>query len=360
MYKSTKSNEVPEALQRKIPFFNIHHHPTVLDSVSRHLKGFASQLVDIRCKDCWLRKHDCYCSYLANRKDVYRESLRTIHEQVDVMMYYFYLEIGRSANTGHLFELLSDHCSRVIFGDSASEIELFNRMKDDYDQGIHSYCILYPTSGSMTMSEWVNTRTTTNPKKPITLIALDGTYAKALRQFKHLKKVAALMKFPLPVVKLDIGENGMKSAVLELMHQPSKEKICTFQAVVMALEEFGLEKSTSLSLNEDLTKWIEHIVSRKIKTGKEKMKLPLGLVIAREDDNTSCDEDDDHKSIYHDTATISSRNEIVMTRIYDDNWKSAYDVFKSMHMPAFEPAKLIIRKTAKFAVLDLSGNRKMR
>ena len=62
-------------------------------------------------------------------------------------------------------------------------------------------------------------------------VALDGTYGNAARQWKYLRQSLEQLdsKVPLPVVKLDLELGRCNSAVAGIMHQPGKEKICTYQ-----------------------------------------------------------------------------------------------------------------------------------
>lgn len=94
------------------------------------------------------------------------------------------------------------------------------------------------------------------------LVALDGTYGQANRQWKYLTHALALLSsqtpsdttstttstpaptstsaqkvdssapravMKLPVVKLDLEEGQCDSVLAGIMHQPGKDKVCTYQ-----------------------------------------------------------------------------------------------------------------------------------
>lgn len=72
-------------------------------------------------------------------------------------------------------------------------------------------------------------------------------------------------KYRLPIVKLDLGETGQcSSAIIGVMKQPSGEKICSLQAVIMALQQCGVASDLCDSLSDDLNKWLTHILSSQV------------------------------------------------------------------------------------------------
>ena len=220
MYRSHSSNSSnSNLLLKKMENFDINHHETVRHSFSCHMTKWYKELDSgSRCRVCWLRSYQCYCQVLNRRKADYQQYLEEAKLKYKIMMYYHYIEIGRSPNTAHVFEALCPQvCDKVLFGDSEQEIKLMETMLQDFKSGENSYCILYPTSTAVTIGEWMESRQTTNPGKPVTMIALDGTYSQALRQFKHLKKCAVMYGFELPAVKLDLGEKGCESAISGMM-----------------------------------------------------------------------------------------------------------------------------------------------
>ena len=280
MLKNDDGNEeiqLDSKLSAKLENFNIRHHPNTQESFIGHMNWWKQETVANRCKKCWLRRFDCYCSTLNEKSNSYRESLLPFSQKVRILMYYHYLEIGRSANTAHVFdELCPDISEQLLFGDSDKEIELFQQLRIEYENNESRTCILYPTTTSLSLSDWISQQPLNN--KPIRLITLDGTYAQAHRQFKHLTKSAACYKFPLPCVKLDLPEGGCKSAIAGMMRQPGKDQICSFQAVIMALHQAGLNDAIYNDLRNDLDDWLAYILRNKIRLGKTDIRMPIGLI----------------------------------------------------------------------------------
>jgi len=86
--------------------------------------------------------------------------------------------------------------------------------------------------------------------------------------------LAPSVHITLPVVKLDLPNGQCPSAILGIMKQPSGEKICSLQAVILGLSQCGLSSDISSSLLNDLSRWLDHILTAKIKKGKELIVLP--------------------------------------------------------------------------------------
>ena len=87
----------------------------------------------------------------------------------------------------------------------------------------------------------------------------------ATRQMKHLEQALAERNVPLPAVKLDLAGGGCKSAIAGIMYQPAKDKICSFQAVVMALLQTGwMSQSFCDQLSNDLHAWLGYILKIKV------------------------------------------------------------------------------------------------
>lgn len=80
-----------------------------------------------------------------------------------------------------------------------------------------------------------------------------------------LSQIISPMIFQLPIVKLDLGETGQcASAIIGVMKQPSGEKICSLQAVIMALEQCNVSTQLCNDLHEDLSNWLNHILTCKV------------------------------------------------------------------------------------------------
>lgn len=262
----TKSTEAKEK-------FNIDHHENTRISAAAKMGEWrkATASVDChRCKKCWLRTYDCYCQHLDKMADEFSHDLGvSVNKNINVLMYYHYMEMGRSANTAHLFEALCPSiCDPLIFCDQEKEHQLWNEMQAEHERGEYVTCVLYPTKDAILLSEWMARRPESARSKGVRLIMLDGTYPCAHRQLKHIQGVAREKHFDIPVVKLDLEQGMCKSAIAGIMSQPDKDKICTYQALVMAMQQCGMEKDFCSKLSAELDLWLLHIVKSRVKIGK--------------------------------------------------------------------------------------------
>jgi len=74
--------------------------------------------------------------------------------------------------------------------------------------------------------------------KVVRLIMLDGTFPAASRLARFFMRCCELRGIlPPPIVKLDLENDCCKSAIAGLMYQPGRDKICTYQATVMAMQQ---------------------------------------------------------------------------------------------------------------------------
>ena len=284
-----------------------------------------------RCPRCWTRNFQCYCSKLSLQGERYSHapalapgttdsvssSTATVVKDCEVIIYYATKELGRTPNTAHIFESLLPYCTtRLVQGDEMREQQLIADMVAEYRSGKVRTCILYPTKDSQLLSEWSKAARASwreqalsgvdgeqeqvqgQAQVKIRMIALDGTYACASRLYRHLDRClrTALvdkgdkdLDSPLsssqpvvPVVKLDLGAGGVRSAILGIMEQPGAEKVCTFQALVLAFKQLGEAPQLCAALLRDLDAWLEHILSMNIKMTKsmtqvEKKANHIGL-----------------------------------------------------------------------------------
>lgn len=171
-----------------------------------------------RCGTCWLRHHQCYCKTANVRRDYYQPKLDTEYSNCEIIMYYHYMEIGRSANTAHFFQMLCPSItSTLMFGDVENETKLFDAMKAEAEsgEGLRT-CILYPGTTAVLMHDWIAeqeekdrrasaTRSSSrfwahNPQRKYRLIALDGTYGQANKLMKHIENT----------LTGKLGERGMR------------------------------------------------------------------------------------------------------------------------------------------------------
>ena len=235
----------------------IDHHKITKEAYTNALRLWEEGKANIncpRCHKCWLRTYECYCHNVTSRSDATMNNVR-------ITMYYHYQELGRSANTAHVLSMLMpDKCEDLIFGDIVGEKKLVDSIKREQDSGNLETCILYPLNDCPTIAEWKASRK--NPNGPLRIVAIDGTYSHAVRQVKHLQHL--LGETYLPVVRLQL-EGHTRSAVAGIMRQPTGEKICTMQAIVMALQQAGASHELCDTLHSDLMQWIDYIVRRKVK-----------------------------------------------------------------------------------------------
>ena len=267
------------------------HHAKLVESHHAQMAALEAEMTregrQRKCSRCWLRSYECYCSRIVSRSDEY---LSTTCE-VEVVMYYSFKEMGRGTNTAHLLEqLLPGVVSKVIQGDQDAEKQLINEIAAEFQSRQVRTCIMWPTPEAKVISQWqlelaspqegigqspesasMQTHTEGVARKgKIRLLALDGTYPCAKRLFKHLKVNLDALGVPIPLVKLDLGDEGCRSAYFGVQNQPTKDKICTYQAVVLAMQQLGESETMCENLLRDLDEYISYILQRKIKLGKEK------------------------------------------------------------------------------------------
>lgn len=99
---------------------------------------------------------------------------------------------------------------------------------------------------------------------------MDGTFPGATRIAKYMINCCTKRGIPAPLVKLDLVGDSCKSALAGMMYQPGKDKICTYQATVMAMEQAGVDPAMCARLHQDLRDWIGYILTAKVKLGKSK------------------------------------------------------------------------------------------
>lgn len=147
-----------------------YHHPKTAEAynvLSKYWKDktditedavyYSHSATQNRCGKCWLRRHQCYCNIAEDRIQYYKTNFSENISNCQIIMYYHYQEIGRSANTAHVFELICPHiCSTLLYGDVEHESILFNEMRKEYELGILRTCVLYPSSDAMNIKDWID------------------------------------------------------------------------------------------------------------------------------------------------------------------------------------------------------------
>lgn len=159
--------------------FGLPYHPTIFDSYNR-LMGVWSSSVNVskhRCGNCWLKTGQCHCAVLSERRKKISATKRA-----NVILYYHYKEIGRSANTGHILPILAPSwCSTVTFAEQRGDHDLIETIKKEQDEGVANTCILYPDRDAPTLTEWLASRPPGSSER-VNIVALDGTYPQAVQQ----------------------------------------------------------------------------------------------------------------------------------------------------------------------------------
>lgn len=126
------------SFEAELPRAIVSHHPRVVET---SLAASSRWHGEHRCRRCWLRSYECYCATIALQREKYvafnattdadgthTDSSSTstadsasstttspspnssLPPLVEVVMYYFFLELGRSSNTGHLLGKRAGDC----------------------------------------------------------------------------------------------------------------------------------------------------------------------------------------------------------------------------------------------------------
>ena len=93
---------------RKMQKFEIegglNHHNCLQESYLGQMKWWENEIsCGNRCRKCWLRPVDCFCATLNKQMAFFDPLLKSFSKEVNVMIYYHYLEISRSPNTCLLY-----------------------------------------------------------------------------------------------------------------------------------------------------------------------------------------------------------------------------------------------------------------
>jgi DTW domain-containing protein YfiP len=277
------------------------HHETLIEASEKKIQCWKDEVLkNKRCFRCWLRKNDCFCKELDGKERKYNsfwEELRkSTNLDFEVLIYYHPHELGRSANTAHVAETLFRPISKsLVYGNVLEEDQFWSQLIDESRNENTLTCILYPGQKSVPLSQWVNehfmpsnSSQSISPRnsntKHIRVVVLDGTYPCASRIAKYLESYQQQMHLPsrtFQFVSLELendpNSDYCRSAVAGVMYQPTKEKICSYQAIAITLKDMFLQlapdqKETIFyffqEMMNDLHDWIAFIVKKKIKQGK--------------------------------------------------------------------------------------------
>ena len=233
----------------------LRHHEKTGISYSAKIEWWKDEIESgRRCCRCWLRKYECFCSKISKMK----LDLSKFQEKISTRMciYYHYQELGRSANTAHLYEAIFNSqngnenlsestihssCETLRFGDYDKEMEFLRELNEEQENNCPVTCVLYPSSKSIPLSEWMAARpVSTTQNRSVRLVVLDGTYPQASRQFKYLSHAFQLLyQKEVPVVRLDLGDTPVRSALYGIQSQPGINKLCSYQAMILAVRQIG-------------------------------------------------------------------------------------------------------------------------
>eukprot|EP01040_Poterioochromonas_malhamensis_P015853 gene15853-17839_t len=303
---------------------DIHHHSLITACRERLIWWNNEISSQFRCEICWLRSYDCYCKTLKGLSDKYDELLvpllESLNFRLEILIYYHNGEIGRSANTAHIFKgSFQNFTTSVVYGKVEEDQEFWDKIVSESSSESSNpvyTCVLYPGKDSLPLSQWYEDlvqesvesssqptegQAVAAPQKSVRIVVLDGTYACASRIARYLE-VARERFLPtnesrkfFQFVCLELGstENQQycRSAMAGIMYQPAKEKICSYQATAIAIKDILMLRErtvTSLSAashhNEtqlqisimkifhefinDLHGWVAYLIKKKIKFGK--------------------------------------------------------------------------------------------
>lgn len=229
------------------------HHPKETESYHLKLEAWGEKLANNRCCRCWLRVWECYCKARETKpEDEYPC-------EAEVVIYYHYSEIGRSPNTAHLLPIIAPQLvhSTMTFCNVHQESSFLDLVRLEKEQGIERTCILYPTHDAVFINDWNKQRKCDLPPR---LVLLDGTYSMSTKQLKFIQNHFDNV---VPIVKLDLG-TGCRSAIAGIMEQPALDKICSYQAVAIALQQLGIDANYCAFLLKELDLWLAYILRKKV------------------------------------------------------------------------------------------------
>lgn len=248
--------------------FDPNHHPCLRENYKLVIESWMEETANggNRCGVCWNEHNKCCCELLQRGKEELakiQESAVLPYPDINVHIYYHFKELGR-LNTGHLLESLCPNLTTSsVHGDVSSENKLIDTIHRESIVGNPSTCILYPSKDAISLSEWMNARP--NKSQRINLIALDGTYSTAQTLLKYLRNRCDLLNIKTPVVKLDFDGGERLSAIGDIKPQPRPDKICTYEAIVVAMQQVGVDPRYCDRLLQGLCDWRQHLYASRIR-----------------------------------------------------------------------------------------------
>ena len=112
---------------------NVTHHEKELDAYVGCKAAWETSVQNNRCGKCWLTKSFCYCETFREKASKYSDG----GQLTQVLLYYHFKEVGRTANTGHIFEAVAPHwCTSMVLGDLEAERNLIRTIIEEQDRSV--------------------------------------------------------------------------------------------------------------------------------------------------------------------------------------------------------------------------------
>ena len=247
---------------------------------------------------CWARWSQCLCEYFGERKRSFystKEGAATTLQaaNIHILSWYHQKELGRTANTAHIYEELCGPavCTRIVYGDEGPEAALIEDIIREAETGQRRTAVLFPRHDAVPIGDFYQELALQQKVDdendmilpPLRLVAIESSYSKANRMVKLIENAVNTRGVAIPLAKLGVKEGEvLRSAFHGVQRQPAPDKVSTFQAVVMSLrqcaERFPLHhahlrrKMATLCdhLDADLTAWMTHLLREGVKKGKVK------------------------------------------------------------------------------------------
>jgi DTW domain-containing protein YfiP len=196
---------------------------------------------DNKCKSCFMTQCLCICSRV---KDIYQKSETKPKSNLKVFMHY--KEWGRASNTGKLLSIgMPEKSSISIFGSITDEEEMLASFVNK------PVLILYPSPDSKPISEY---NSWFSHQSGVTLCVLDSTWSQSSAMNNRLPE-------HIPRVRID-DEVLSPSLFLNRKQSTNKTKVCTVEAVALALRAMGEDESALNPIFESLRLSVDAVLQQ--------------------------------------------------------------------------------------------------
>ncbi len=186
-----------------------------------------------------------------------------------------YKEWGRASNTGKLLSIgMPEKASISIFGSLASEEEMLASFVDK------SVLILYPSPEAKPISEY---NSWFSAQSGVTLCVLDSTWSQSSAMNNRLPE-------NIPRVRID-DEVFSPSLFLNRKQSTNKTKVCTVEAVALALRALGEQEAALTPIFESLRLSVDAVLQQSGKKPAYSNKIAnmsTRPTIVRPDECPSC------------------------------------------------------------------------